>query len=306
MRIGRALALISPPTLARARPRTRRRTPRRSGAPGPARRSGRGWRACCRSSVARRPPGAAPGSTPSTDRRRRAWRRGYPPSGTRPARSATRRGARGRTRRPPRRRPSSPAPSCACGRRGGSRRRPRASGRGRRGGSRAWSRARCGPASRSPRARRGSVAPRSGPRSRGGRRRTTRSARRRRTRTDTRLSRGQHGTTEAHREEAIGAVAVGPGADRAGLVDMGVAGRGLDGEVRVARQEGGELVGALRPREGADGVHEDAADVAALARTQAGLLDAAAARVASGGVLVYAVCTFTRAEGADQLAAFLT
>ncbi len=48
-----------------------------------------------------------------------------------------------------------------------------------------------------------------------------------------------------------------------------------------------------------------AADVAALARTQAALLDAAAARVASGGVLVYAVCTFTRAEGADQLAAFL-
>jgi 16S rRNA (cytosine967-C5)-methyltransferase len=48
-----------------------------------------------------------------------------------------------------------------------------------------------------------------------------------------------------------------------------------------------------------------AADVAALAKTQATLLDAAAARVGSGGVLVYAVCTFTRAEGADQLAAFL-
>jgi 16S rRNA (cytosine967-C5)-methyltransferase len=48
-----------------------------------------------------------------------------------------------------------------------------------------------------------------------------------------------------------------------------------------------------------------AADVASLARTQAALLDAAAARVASGGVLIYAVCTFTRAEGADQLAAFL-
>lgn len=48
-----------------------------------------------------------------------------------------------------------------------------------------------------------------------------------------------------------------------------------------------------------------AADVAGLAKTQAALLDAAAARVASGGVLVYAVCTFTRAEGPDQLAGFL-
>lgn len=47
------------------------------------------------------------------------------------------------------------------------------------------------------------------------------------------------------------------------------------------------------------------ADVTALAKTQAELLGAAAARVASGGVLVYAVCTFTRAEGPDQLAAFL-
>ena len=47
------------------------------------------------------------------------------------------------------------------------------------------------------------------------------------------------------------------------------------------------------------------ADVTALARTQAELLDAAAARVAPGGALVYAVCTFTRAEGPDQLAAFL-
>lgn len=47
------------------------------------------------------------------------------------------------------------------------------------------------------------------------------------------------------------------------------------------------------------------ADVAALAATQAALLDAAAARVAPGGALVYAVCTFTRAEGPDQLAAFL-
>jgi 16S rRNA (cytosine967-C5)-methyltransferase len=46
------------------------------------------------------------------------------------------------------------------------------------------------------------------------------------------------------------------------------------------------------------------ADVAALAHTQAALLDAAAARVAPGGALIYAVCTFTRAEGPDQLAAF--
>ena len=48
-----------------------------------------------------------------------------------------------------------------------------------------------------------------------------------------------------------------------------------------------------------------AASVAQLAVVQATLLDHAAARVAPGGVLVYAVCTFTRAEGPDQLAAFL-
>ncbi|HVV87863.1 MAG TPA: hypothetical protein VHE35_32710, partial [Kofleriaceae bacterium] len=48
-----------------------------------------------------------------------------------------------------------------------------------------------------------------------------------------------------------------------------------------------------------------AASVAQLAAVQAALLDDAAARVAPGGVLVYAVCTFTRAEGPDQLAAFL-
>lgn len=47
------------------------------------------------------------------------------------------------------------------------------------------------------------------------------------------------------------------------------------------------------------------AAVGRLAATQARLLDDAAARVAPGGVLVYAVCTFTRAEGPDQLAAFL-
>ncbi|HVK77090.1 MAG TPA: 16S rRNA (cytosine(967)-C(5))-methyltransferase RsmB [Kofleriaceae bacterium] len=46
-------------------------------------------------------------------------------------------------------------------------------------------------------------------------------------------------------------------------------------------------------------------DVADLARVQARLLDAAVARLAPGGVLVYAVCTLTRAEGPDQLAALL-
>ncbi len=48
-----------------------------------------------------------------------------------------------------------------------------------------------------------------------------------------------------------------------------------------------------------------AADLAGLAVTQAALLDAAAARVAPGGALVYAVCTFTRAEGPEQLAGFV-
>lgn len=47
------------------------------------------------------------------------------------------------------------------------------------------------------------------------------------------------------------------------------------------------------------------ADVRALAGTQAALLAAAAARVAPGGALVYAVCTFTAAEGPAQLEAFL-
>jgi 16S rRNA (cytosine967-C5)-methyltransferase len=48
-----------------------------------------------------------------------------------------------------------------------------------------------------------------------------------------------------------------------------------------------------------------ATDVAELSRVQAELLDQAAARVAPGGVLVYAVCTFTRAEGPAQVAGFL-
>ncbi len=42
-----------------------------------------------------------------------------------------------------------------------------------------------------------------------------------------------------------------------------------------------------------------------LAALQASLLDAVAARLAPGGTLVYAVCTFTRAEGPDQIAAFV-
>jgi 16S rRNA (cytosine967-C5)-methyltransferase len=41
-----------------------------------------------------------------------------------------------------------------------------------------------------------------------------------------------------------------------------------------------------------------------LAALQAQLLDAIATRLAPGGTLVYAVCTFTRAEGPDQIAAF--
>lgn len=44
--------------------------------------------------------------------------------------------------------------------------------------------------------------------------------------------------------------------------------------------------------------------IARLAKLQAQLLDAVAARLAPGGTLVYAVCTFTRAEGPDQIAAF--
>lgn len=48
-----------------------------------------------------------------------------------------------------------------------------------------------------------------------------------------------------------------------------------------------------------------AADVDRLAALQAQLLDALAARVAPGGVLVYSVCTFTRREGPAQIDAFL-
>ncbi|HWE30586.1 MAG TPA: 16S rRNA (cytosine(967)-C(5))-methyltransferase RsmB [Polyangia bacterium] len=47
------------------------------------------------------------------------------------------------------------------------------------------------------------------------------------------------------------------------------------------------------------------ADVAALAALQAKLLDALAARVRPGGVLVYSVCTYTDDEGPRQLERFL-
>ena len=47
-------------------------------------------------------------------------------------------------------------------------------------------------------------------------------------------------------------------------------------------------------------------DVAEMAALQARLLDASAARVAPGGLLVYAVCTFTEREGPAQVAGFLS
>ena len=46
-------------------------------------------------------------------------------------------------------------------------------------------------------------------------------------------------------------------------------------------------------------------DVTALAETQAALLDNAAALVAPGGRLVYAVCALTPEEGPEQIARFL-
>lgn len=49
----------------------------------------------------------------------------------------------------------------------------------------------------------------------------------------------------------------------------------------------------------------DGANVPALAILQSTLLDVAASLLAEGGVLVYAVCTLTAAEGPDQIAAFL-
>ncbi|HEX7837298.1 MAG TPA: hypothetical protein VF469_07535, partial [Kofleriaceae bacterium] len=47
------------------------------------------------------------------------------------------------------------------------------------------------------------------------------------------------------------------------------------------------------------------ADVPRLAQLQRQLLDAVVARLAPGGALVYSVCTFTRAEGPDQIAALI-
>jgi 16S rRNA (cytosine967-C5)-methyltransferase len=44
-------------------------------------------------------------------------------------------------------------------------------------------------------------------------------------------------------------------------------------------------------------------DVPRLAALQAQLLDAVVPRLAPGGALVYSVCSFTRAEGPDQIAA---
>jgi 16S rRNA (cytosine967-C5)-methyltransferase len=46
-------------------------------------------------------------------------------------------------------------------------------------------------------------------------------------------------------------------------------------------------------------------DVPRLAQLQRQLLDAVVARLAPGGALVYSVCTFTRAEGPDQVAALV-
>jgi len=46
-------------------------------------------------------------------------------------------------------------------------------------------------------------------------------------------------------------------------------------------------------------------DVPRLAQLQRQLLDAAVARLLPGGALVYSVCTFTRAEGPDQVAALV-
>jgi 16S rRNA (cytosine967-C5)-methyltransferase len=44
-------------------------------------------------------------------------------------------------------------------------------------------------------------------------------------------------------------------------------------------------------------------DVARMAALQTQLLDAVVKRLAPGGALVYSVCTFTRAEGPEQIAA---
>lgn len=46
-------------------------------------------------------------------------------------------------------------------------------------------------------------------------------------------------------------------------------------------------------------------DVERLAKTQAQILDRAAEAVKRGGILIYAVCTFTREEGPEQVEAFL-
>ncbi|MDX2088222.1 MAG: hypothetical protein SFX73_10235, partial [Kofleriaceae bacterium] len=48
-----------------------------------------------------------------------------------------------------------------------------------------------------------------------------------------------------------------------------------------------------------------AGDVPRLADLQRQLLDAVVPRLAPGGTLVYSVCTFTRAEGPQQIAALV-
>jgi 16S rRNA (cytosine967-C5)-methyltransferase len=47
------------------------------------------------------------------------------------------------------------------------------------------------------------------------------------------------------------------------------------------------------------------ADVPRLAKLQRMLLDAVVPRLAPGGTLIYSVCTFTRAEGPEQIAALV-
>lgn len=51
--------------------------------------------------------------------------------------------------------------------------------------------------------------------------------------------------------------------------------------------------------------HKDGSNIAQLTQVQSALLDAAQAFVPADGVLVYAVCTLTEAEGPQQIAAFL-
>ena len=85
---------------------------------------------------------------------------------------------------------------------------------------------------------------------------------------------------------ALAEVALTPGYDRV-LVDAPCSGAGV----------------LRRHPEAATRLTRD--DVRGLVAVQAGLLDRAAALVRPGGLVVYAVCTITAAEGPDQVAAFL-